>query len=701
MILSHRPKDADMRMTRILMASGMVFLALMWTVAPWMTPPARAQQLAGEVRWFRIGSLRDWYSGKGCELEIGRTGRAEEQNDGLIWPAQFPWQNNQAGKSMWIGTTNYFDRKLGVTVPYKVVAVGSRSADPASEIMPVEFKMVGKYFAPTVVVDGETATDNALNDVVDDVEDTLSADRMIVNRLNSYIGITVTRRLLAYSQQNHDNYFIYEYTLKNTGIVDSKGTVEQKRLTGVVLHFQYRYAFGNESFKRGWAPSNHIDWGRNAVNQVIGMDPTAPGFEMRAQYSWYGKDSQSSIPDDIGLPYAAGDGHLSAVHHVGTVTLHADKSATDHADDPYQPRTTMYIGNDTGPQTNNQFDLGQMTRKYLVMTAGHPNPTHADAVGTGYADLWGSDAGGYAQGKGYGPYVMDPGDSVRIVMAEGVGGLSREQAFDIGARWKANQPPFMLPTGGTTNDRDVYKDAWFQTGADSLKQTFRRAIQTFLNGYKVVQPPPAPTIFEVKSGGDRIILTWAGNADAVPYFNGYEVYRAIAQPDTFYTKIFSCDKANVVHSFDDTSAVRGFDYYYYVVSKDDGTQNDARPGVPLVSSKYLTMTNKPAYLRRPAKQELDSIRVVPNPFNRAAAVLQFGTTAPDRIAFYGLPPVCTIKIYTERGDLVNTLDHTDGSGDELWDSFTSSRQIIVSGLYIAVFETPDGKKAFRKFIVIR
>jgi hypothetical protein len=54
--------------------------------------------------------------------------------------------------------------------------------------------------------------------------------------------------------------------------------------------------------------------------------------------------------------------------------------------------------------------------------------------------------------------------------------------------------------------------------------------------------------------------------------------------------------------------------------------------------------------------------------------------------FYGLPPLCTIKIYTETGDLIQTLNHTNGSGDEIWQSLTSSDQIVASGLYIAYFE---------------
>jgi len=93
--------------------------------------------------------------------------------------------------------------------------------------------------------------------------------------------------------------------------------------------------------------------------------------------------------------------------------------------------------------------------------------------------------------------------------------------------------------------------------------------------------------------------------------------------------------------------------------------------------------------------------------------MQFNS--PDRLAFYGLPGFCTIRIYTERGDLVETIDHQDGSGDELWSSITEARQIIVSGLYIAHIEVTrnitdeetgevfyrKGEQTYRKFVVIR
>ena len=112
------------------------------------------------------------------------------------------------------------------------------------------------------------------------------------------------------------------------------------------------------------------------------------------------------------------------------------------------------------------------------------------------------------------------------------------------------------------------------------------------------------------------------------------------------------------------------------------------------------MTNKAASLKRPPGESFDDIRIVPNPFHISARDRQYGVSAPDRLMFLNIPPVCTIRIFTERGDLVETIQHSDGSGDEAWNSITSSRQIIVSGLYIAHFDMPDGN-AIRKFTVVR
>jgi hypothetical protein len=694
----------------------------------------RAQEYdtAAEIRWLRVGSLHNWFANVGSEVEYGRRGRAccqnTDQNDGLSYPAEFQFQNHIASRALWIGTTEYDDPVSGKHYAHKVVAAGPRFAALRTEFMPVEFKVIGRDNSPIVVVDDLTATDNALLDVLDDTDPGLAADRLLINKIHTSIGVTVTRKIMAFSQQNHDNYFIYDYVFENTGIIDLQGTKIEKTLTDVVFFFEYRYAFANEAYRNGWLINGNASWGRNTVNHVVGKDPAAPGFEFRAHYAWYGPHSAApSLDQDWGAPNYTTGHIMAAPHYAGIATLHADKSAQDKTDDRSQPFTTGFIGSDVTAQSATavtQYDAATMTARYGFMTAGHPPRTHAEEIGDTPADTWGTDAGGYSQGQGFGRYTLAPGASIHIVMAEAVAGLSRRKNMEVVRNWFGNTN-LILPDGTPATDRHQYKKAWVQTGIDSLRQTFLRAIGNYQSNYNIPQPPPPPKQFSVTSGGDRIILSWTKEAESFPNFDGYRVFRAIDRPDTLYEEIFSCKRSNVVNSFSDTSPLRGRNYYYYVQSKDDGSTNDVSPGVPLVSSKFYTMTNQPAFLRRPSsaadttlttrKERLGAIRVVPNPYHISARKLQFGNEAPDRIAFFGLPPECTIKIYTERGDLIETIEHTDGTGDQLWDSLTSSRQVVVSGLYIAYFEvTKDfydqetnellfrkGDHTIRKFIIIR
>jgi hypothetical protein len=690
------------------------------------------------VKWLRVGDLHNTFAIEGAEFEMHRTGMLTEQCDGLRWPAQFRYQDCSAAKTMWIGCTNFMDPVKGLKYPYKVVGVGPRLGHPTSEIMPASFKLLGRFRTPDVTVDvGDgpmDATEMKLNDVLDaDPDTSLLPDRLIVHELRTSIGLTVVRKLMAFSQQNHSNYFIYEYTLKNTGIIDLKGTEFKQKLTGVVLQFNHRYAVANEAFKRGWRPDGNTSWGRNTINDVVGTDPTAPGFEFRALFAYYGPHSASNAMgfDDWGEPDWMAPGPLGSARMAGVVVLHADRSAADKSDDLNQPTSTQFMGSDTGPLELNQYDPSQMSRKYVdYMTKGHPAQTHAQAVGDGYANLYGNDAGGFTQDQAFGPWDLEVGDSVQVVIAEGVAGLDRKTNLEVGENWfrhwkgLSSDPMKMPGPGGTeTTDFNAYKKAWVWTAKDSLFKTFRNAIRNYNdyygNGRRIPQPPFPPEKFEVKSAADRISLSWTGTAaEACAHFNGYRVYRAAGKPDTLCEMVFDSDTAEVKTQFDDMTAARQFDYYYYVVSKDDGSQNDLYPGVPLESSKFYTMTSEPARLMRPgirSKKGLDRIVVVPNPYDVRAKSIQFGENQPDQIVFLNLPPKCIIRIFTERGDLVKKIDHTNQSGDERWDCLTEYKQVVVSGLYVAHFEVTEdvqdlvtkevvmskGDKAFRKFIIIR
>jgi hypothetical protein len=104
--------------------------------------------------------------------------------------------------------------------------------------------------------------------------------------------------------------------------------------------------------------------------------------------------------------------------------------------------------------------------------------------------------------------------------------------------------------------------------------------------------------------------------------------------------------------------------------------------------------------------ELDRINVYPNPY--VAATNQEPTNpfnegrGERRITFNHLPDHCTIRIYTVRGDLVETIEHNAGidDGTENWDLRTRDGLNAAYGVYLYHVESPYGEKTGR-FAVIK
>jgi len=813
-----------------------------------------------QVKWLATGALRSWISNMGAEGEYFRRDRLtfvnSDQIDGLCWPNEFNirMKGVRVCKTLWIGSSNFTDPLSNATYPYKVVCIGKDAAYSGTEVFADEFSLEGKFLHPSVYVDNTRASARDFDDAVDKVDNTQVTDRIINNSFHLSNGVSVTRKILSFSQQYHNNYYIYDYTFKNTGIIDeSRQKKTNDTLTGVIFYMQTRLSFCGVSYTGigtqsvgSWFTGG-ASWGFNTINDVIREDVN-PAGEFRASISYWGPQSTTpygSPAGDIGLPGPSSTNvtELAGYEFAGTVVLHADKSANDTTDDITQPTTTQYVAADYSIDRNGgsptQYNQNLMAQKYTrYMAAGHGSATMADQVGkdangwpTGPGNGVGSypasgDPGGYMCAQGFGPYTLAPGDSIHIVLAEAVAGINWNKGCEVARNWFANNTSaFVLPkgykNGGTTADRNEYKNAWVFSGKDSLFQTFRRARTNYQNNYVISQPPSPPDKFEVNSGGDRIKISWSNSAEGSPHFDGYRLYRSEGKTDTTYDLIFECGKGT--NSYDDQNAKRGFNYYYYIQSKDDGSTNPGNTalnipaGEPLVSSRYYTMTNNPAYLTRPAgagqtfisdtvtfqgndttthfilpisvadstgtvvkgvsvtvngvrqipasytisantqrltsgtganvtirpdtlvfvkaplgtikvmyispvvdqssvvlrNYALSAIRVVPNPWNIHARNIQYGTADPttmDRLGFYNLPPMCKIKIYTELGDLVATINHNNGSGDDYWQSLTSSRQVVVSGLYIAYFEVTEnssdghyrkGDSIFKKFIIIR
>jgi hypothetical protein len=115
----------------------------------------------------------------------------------------------------------------------------------------------------------------------------------------------------------------------------------------------------------------------------------------------------------------------------------------------------------------------------------------------------------------------------------------------------------------------------------------------------------------------------------------------------------------------------------------EGTTNINKPGDEFVFAKEGIDENS-------AKRGLANIKVVPNPYIARA---DWETTEGVRkVQFTHLPKVCTIRIYTLAGDLVQTIEHDNGSGTEDWNLLSENQQGISSGVYFYHVSSEYGEK---------
>lgn len=108
-----------------------------------------------------------------------------------------------------------------------------------------------------------------------------------------------------------------------------------------------------------------------------------------------------------------------------------------------------------------------------------------------------------------------------------------------------------------------------------------------------------------------------------------------------------------------------------------------------------------------AASQLDEIKVVPNPYI-ATALWEprnnFNSGRGDReIHFINLPKECTIRIFTLKGDLVATIEHssheTNGTAD--WNLLSLDQLDVAYGVYIYHVDAPGVGETIGKFAVIK
>jgi len=252
-----------------------------------------------------------------------------------------------------------------------------------------------------------------------------------------------------------------------------------------------------------------------------------------------------------------------------------------------------------------------------------------------------------------------------------------------------------------------------------ISKNVDRVYQIYNNGFKLV-PPPKPAV-KFTALENQVALRWSNDVEfanidprtGVSTIKEYRIYKttdpnrdqwgepvAVLQRD-------STKKGVVADAYQwrDTSAVKNFFYYSYSVTVLD--VDGLESGKAFLPTDQTTNENtveaRPVNAQR---QSLATVRVVPNPYvisatweRKRLGDPKLGEPIRD-IAFTNLPAQCTIRIYTLDGNLVKTIDHTNGTGTEFWDLRSFSNQLIATGMYIYHVKSDAGEKV-SKFAVVR
>ncbi|MFB0516195.1 MAG: hypothetical protein ACETWG_06290 [Candidatus Neomarinimicrobiota bacterium] len=276
-----------------------------------------------------------------------------------------------------------------------------------------------------------------------------------------------------------------------------------------------------------------------------------------------------------------------------------------------------------------------------------------------------------------------------------------------------------------------------------LRKNADRAITLYNSGWKIAEPPPE-AIVQAVAGDRSVTLTWGQESESASDFEGYRIYRSKDGGATWgdrvvtdptgtvvgYVPLAQFDKVDGIvgpsshpdatwldfgddsgmpdttaaglYTFTDTDVINGLTYRYYVAAYNTGelapppVENSPNSAPSIANDNTVEVTPMAAV----ATQSLDSVKVVPNPY---LAANEWETKLFVReLHFTHLPAKCTIRIYNSAAELVQTLEHTNGTSVEAWNLRSSADQEVAPGLYFYHIESENPKaEKVDKFLIIK
>jgi hypothetical protein len=269
-----------------------------------------------------------------------------------------------------------------------------------------------------------------------------------------------------------------------------------------------------------------------------------------------------------------------------------------------------------------------------------------------------------------------------------------------------------------------------QEGIANLKDNWAAALELIENGYQpIAYPPPTPADAPLVGNDKELQITPFVDPDAViqgfyiswepipesyldPIKNvndlaGYRIYRSDQSVLGAWVEIedLSKEEADLLideHGFIEYQyiAKAGIPMRFCVTSYDDDGNESGKTGY-----SFYAEAAKPT-----PSNNFSKVRVIPNPFKQISGLPDPGED--KRLTFINIPARCTIKIFNVAGELIQTIEHNDGFGEEAWGSSSGNdymlnrfSQNVMPGIYIYYIESHveghRGESATGKFAIIK
>jgi hypothetical protein len=354
------------------------------------------------------------------------------------------------------------------------------------------------------------------------------------------------------------------------------------------------------------------------------------------------------------------------------------------------------------------YVLTRMTPEQARMSWREANADASTVDGNTYERLG-------AFNLGIGPYDIAPGDSVELIRVIALGEMGRNvterggleatqnyleagmanlkenwaaalgivEAWQRTGNWNAGITAYPPPTVG---------DAPFASNDDMIQVELFADSETLTQGFDITfTAVPNGYVDPIKGRND-----WAG----------YKIYQSESRIEGPWEEVanISRDQAAGLTTGNKVTyrlaTKAGIPYRYWVTSYDeDGLESG------FTAYTYNALAAKPA-----PSNNLSDVLVIPNPFRQVSGLAD--PAEEKRISFLNIPGMCTIRIFNVAGELIRTVEHDDGFGEEAWGSahegdylLTRFFQNVQPGVYIYHIESHvpghEGETDMGKFIIIK